>query len=122
MSDAHHTDGSSEHRPPFDRHAVDDEALTAAKSAYEPSMTCLADICRRPFANPFATLALAAILAVFGWQAYEAAIQYHPVVGGVVLLFAYLSYRIAKIGWRVENDHIATELALRDLRRDDPQE
>lgn len=121
MSDARYTENAAEQHP-FDRHAVDDEVLAAAKSAYEPTMTCLLDICRRPLENPLATLALATILAVFGWQAYEAAMQYHPLAGGVVFLLAYLSYRIARVGWRIENDHIATELALRDLRRDESRE
>lgn len=124
MSDASATRGEFASRSTsegFDRHAVDEETLSAAKADYE-STTSLTVLLRDPLEAPLATLVLLLILAVFTWQAAVAALQYHPLVGGLVLAAGYLSYRVARLGWRIENDHVATELALRDLRQGDSGE
>jgi len=86
------------------------------KEQYKPDVNTLSGIFRNPTANPLATAAATLILAVFAVQAYITAVEHSIALGLAVIAAAYVSYRIARVGWKVENDFIAGELARRDLK------
>lgn len=72
--------------------------------------TTLSELYRNPTAAPLATLAATVILAAFGYQALITAHQSSWWMGGAVLLTCYLAYRIARVGWRFENEFVRAEL------------
>jgi len=92
------------------------DSFEAQKDQYKPDVTSLAGIYRNPTANPLATAAATLILAVFAVQAYITAVDHSIALGLAVIGIAYVSYRIARVGWKYENDFIAGELARRDLK------
>ncbi|MFB6235080.1 MAG: hypothetical protein ABEH81_11450 [Halopenitus sp.] len=73
-------------------------------------VTSLSELYRNPTAAPLATLAATLILGAFGYQAVFIAQQTSWWMGGLVLLTCYLAYRIARVGWRFENEFIRAEL------------
>lgn len=76
----------------------------------DSAVTSLSELYRNPTAAPLATLAATVILGAFGYQAVITAQQRSWWMGGVVLLTCYLAYRIARVGWRFENELVRAEL------------
>lgn len=85
------------------------ESRDAPAQTDEP-VTTLSELYRNPTDAPLATLAATVILGAFGYQAVIAARGASWWMGGVVLLTCYLAYRIARVGWRFENELVRAEL------------
>ncbi|MGZ0745665.1 hypothetical protein [Haloparvum sp. AD34] len=82
-------------------------------------VTTLFELYRNPTAAPLATLAATVILGAFGYQAVITARATSWWMGGVVLLTCYLAYRIARVGWRFENEFVRAELRAECVDVDD---
>lgn len=87
----------------------------------EPA-TSLTALYRRPRAQPLATVVASLILATFAYQAYVTAQQTAWWAGILVLAAGYLAYRIARVGWQLENDYIDAQLAIERLEGSTSQE
>lgn len=84
----------------------------------EEPVTTLSELYRNPTAAPLATLAATVILGAFGYQAVITAQGTSWWMGGVVLLTCYLAYRIARVGWRFENEFVRAELRAESVDDD----
>lgn len=86
-------------------------AETRSESSQQSApVTSLAELYRDPTANPLATLVATVILGTFGYQASVTAVQSSPLLGALVLVTGSVAYRIARVGWRVENAFVRAAL------------